>query len=887
MSVEEKEPLQELPLLALRGALVFPGMVVPLNVGRPRSVAAVEAAVLRDRRIVLASQKEFKQDDPQAEDIFEVGTLALLKHVTRTPDGTIRVVAEGLSRCRVVGFLQSDPYFKVLAREAPDARERTQETEALMRTVIQQYERYVRLSRKVPPESVVTVVNMEEPGRLADTIAAHLALKPEDKQEVLAAIPLKERLEKVSSILTRETELLELEKRINVRVRKQMEKTQREYYLREQMKAIQRELGERDERGDEAEEYRTKIEKLALPKEVAERALREVERLEKMPPMVAEAVVVRTYLDWILALPWTFTTEDCLDIKAAERILEEDHYGLKNVKERILEYLAVRKLVQEMKGPILCLIGPPGVGKTSLAKSVARALNRRFVRISLGGVRDEAEIRGHRRTYVGALPGRIIQGMKQAGSKNPVFLLDEVDKMSSDFRGDPAAALLEVLDPEQNCNFSDHYIEMAFDLSRVLFITTANLRYNIPRALLDRMEAIELPGYTEEEKVKIASRYLLPRQLKEHGLQPSSLRLSENVIRQIIRLYTREAGVRNLERELASVCRKVAKGLASGGPASVRVTAQNLHGFLGPPRFFYGAAEKRNEVGVAMGVGWTDTGGDILPIEVTVMKGKGNLLLTGKLGEVMRESAQAGLSYVRSRTKKLSIPEDFYENCDLHVHVPEGAMPKEGPSAGIAMATACSWKSRLSSSISRTSGAGKQIFTEDGIRSRLRFRKAIVSSSAEISTKPCPLRWSASSASSSGSPYRARTAIGFRRRECQKMLAGSSSMTVGTAPPRISARATFHPLTLSPMMRGVMPAMARPQGRPRHPSMASEGRFRHPVARALRRRAGGGYSSLTARRRADGRPCPHQALKLSPLPRAAAFIGECWQARACTASRYC
>jgi len=777
---------REIPLLPLRGALVFPHTVVPLNVGRPRSVRAVEEAVARERCIVLASQREFKVDEPAASDIFPVGTVAIIKQVTRAADGTVKVVAEGRNRCRILRFVHEEPYLLAVVEEVQEGQEHTREAEALMRGLIQQWERYVRLSKKLPPEALLTVVNVEDPGRVADIIAAHLALKPEDKQEVLAAIPVKERLEKVSTILGREMELLELEKRISVRVRKQMEKTQREYYLREQLKAIQRELGERDEHGTEAEEYHEKIEAKQLPKDVEEKALRELDRLEKMPPMAAEAVVVRTYLDWMLELPWTEATADNKDIRAAERILDEDHHGLKKVKERILEYLAVRQLVEDSKGPILCLIGPPGVGKTSLGKSVARALGRKFVRISLGGVRDEAEIRGHRRTYVGALPGRIIQGMRQAGSKNPVFLLDEVDKMSSDFRGDPASALLEVLDPEQNCRFSDHYLELAYDLSRVLFITTANVRYNIPRPLLDRMETIDLPGYTEEEKVKIAERYLLPRQIREHGLGAGEVRVSEAAVRRIIREYTREAGVRNLERELASILRKLAReratelGASSNGqrratgnghgaqagakdeaeagaqagakdeaeagaqagakaeagdsagaapgagadsagdaapPAAdaaaaqgsgegeapkakarahrcVRIAAAGVGRYLGPPRYHFGVAEKRDEVGVALGVGWTEFGGDVMPIEVTVMKGKGNLTLTGKLGEVMRESAQASLSYVRSRAKDFGIPEDFYESLDVHVHAPEGAVPKEGPSAGVTMA--CAMLSALS-----------------------------------------------------------------------------------------------------------------------------------------------------------------------------------------------
>ncbi len=679
---------REYPLLPLRGVLVFPYMVVPLEVGREKSISALDEAMIQDRTLVLATQRDTKLDDPLPEDIYDIGTLAEIKQVVKLPGGTMKVVVEGISRARILEYSQREPHFRVVVEEIRDYGEKNRETEALMRTLIQQYEQYIKMSKKIPPEALVTVISMEQPGRLADTIVAHLPLKTEDKQEVLEAIPLRERLEKVHDILSREMELLELERKINIRVRKQMERTQKEYYLREQMKAIQKELGEKDDRAAETEEYRAKIHELALPKEIEEKALKEVERLEKMPPMAAEAVVVRNYLDWIVSLPWTRETEDRLDINRAEEILEEDHYGLQKVKERILEYLAVRKLVNTMKGPILCLIGPPGVGKTSLARSVARALERKFVRISLGGVRDEAEIRGHRRTYVGAMPGRIIQGMRNAGSKNPVFLLDEIDKLSSDFRGDPASALLEVLDPEQNVNFSDHYIEMPFDLSKVLFITTANLMHNIPRPLLDRMEAIFLPGYTEEEKVQIGKRYLLPKQLKEHGLTEANLKISESTLRAIIRFYTREAGVRNLEREIATICRKVAKEVARGNNDPVKVTATNLHRFLGIRRYRHETAEKGDQVGVCTAVAVTETGGDIMPVEVTVMQGKGSLLLTGKLGEVMRESAQAALSYVRSRSVQLGIPDGFYDKRDIHVHVPEGAIPKDGPSAGIAITTA-------------------------------------------------------------------------------------------------------------------------------------------------------------------------------------------------------
>ncbi|MEW6274927.1 MAG: endopeptidase La [Bacillota bacterium] len=677
-----------LPLLPLRGVLVFPYMVIHLDVGREKSIQAVEAAMMGERLIFLATQREAQTDDPCEGDIFLTGTVAEVKQLLKLPGGTIRVLVEGVARGRVRRFVRLAPFFKVEIEQYTDDPVKTPEVEALMRNLIFQFEQYIKLSKRVPPDMMSSVVNLEEPGRLCDTIASHLALRIEEKQELLEAVDILERMEKLSGFLAKELEIVELERKINVRVRKQMEKTQKEYYLREQIKAIQKELGEKDERMAEAEEYRQKIAEAKLPKEVEEKALKEVERLEKMPPLAAESTVVRNYLDWLIALPWSKSTRDRLDLQLAEQILDEDHYGLQNVKERILEYLAIRKLSKKMKGPILCFVGPPGVGKTSLGKSIARALERRFVRISLGGVRDEAEIRGHRRTYVGALPGRIIHGMRNAGSKNPVFLLDEVDKMSMDFRGDPSAALLEVLDPEQNNSFSDHYIEIPFDLSNVMFITTANIQHNIPRPLLDRMEVITISGYTEEEKVQIALRHLLPKQLAQHGLAAGMLGISENTIRKIIREYTRESGVRNLERELAAICRKAAKQIVTKNAKKVRVTVQNLAQFLGAPRYRYGVAEKDDQVGTATGLAWTEAGGDTLNIEVTLYKGNGRLILTGKLGEVMKESAQAGYSYVRSRAGLLGIEEDFFEKNDIHVHIPEGAIPKDGPSAGITMACA-------------------------------------------------------------------------------------------------------------------------------------------------------------------------------------------------------
>ncbi|HOQ09375.1 MAG TPA: endopeptidase La [Syntrophomonadaceae bacterium] len=687
--MENQTTYREIPMLPLRGVLVFPYMVIHLDVGRKKSVNAIEEAMMNNKEIFLATQKEAQTDEPEIDDIYAAGTIAEIRQVLKMPGGTMRVLVEGLHRAEVKGVVFTDPYIRVQVEEfKEDDVEKTPELDALMRALISEFEQYVRLSKKIPPETVVAVVAIEEPGRLADVIASHLSLRIPDKQRILEARSIPQRLEILCEMLAKEMEVLELERKINIRVRKQMEKTQKEYYLREQMKAIQKELGDKDERAAEVEELRERINNAKLPKEAYEKAYKELERLEKMPPMVAEAVVVRNYLDWLLSLPWSVETKDRLDLKKAQQILDEDHYGLEKPKERILEYLAIRKLAKKMKGPILCLVGPPGVGKTSLGKSVARSLNRKFVRMSLGGIRDEAEIRGHRRTYVGSMPGRVLQGMKQAGSRNPVFLLDEIDKMTMDFRGDPAAALLEVLDPEQNSNFSDHYLETAFDLSKVMFITTANSTHTIPKPLLDRMEVIEISGYTEEDKVHIAMDHLIPKQIKEHGLKEHHITFSEGTIRKIIREYTREAGVRNLEREIASVCRKVARQVVEDPHTMVSVTAGNLSKFLGKPRYRFGVAEKEHQVGVATGLAWTEAGGDILSIEVALLKGKGNLTLTGKLGDVMKESAQAALTYVRSRADELGIPDDIRENYDIHLHVPEGAIPKDGPSAGITIATA-------------------------------------------------------------------------------------------------------------------------------------------------------------------------------------------------------
>jgi len=693
LSQEERErtPVsfkETLPLLPLRGMIVFPYMVVPLDVGREKSINALEAAMVNERLIVLAAQRQAKVNEPNQDDIYSVGTVAEIKQLLKLPDGSIRVLVEGLYRVRIVEYLQFDPYYSVRLAEVEETNEKDSEIEALVRSTLFHFEQYTKLNKKSPPEVLSSVLTIDDPARLADVIASHLNLKVEEKQSILEAFSAKERLETLCGILMKEIDILELERKIHLRVRKQMEKTQKEYYLREQMKAIQKELGEADERAAEVEELRSKLAELKLPQEADEKVKKELERLAKMPPLAAEAVVVRNYIDWVLSLPWNTLTEDRLDLQTAEAILNEDHFGLEKVKERILEYLAVCQLTKELKGPILCLIGPPGVGKTSLAKSVARALNRKFVRFSLGGVRDEAEIRGHRRTYVGAMPGKIIQIMKQAGSRNPVILLDEIDKMSTDFRGDPSAALLEVLDPEQNSNFGDHYLEIPFDLSKVLFMTTANVWHTIPRPLLDRMEVINLSGYTEVEKVEIAKRHLLPKQAKDHGLSRKTLVVADEVLHRIINEYTRESGVRGLERQLANLCRKATKEIVQGTKRTVRVTPKNLEKFLGAPKYRYNLAETTDQIGLATGLAWTEVGGDMLSIEVSLVKGKGALILTGKLGEVMRESAQAAFSYIRSRAKELGIEEDFHERYDVHIHVPEGAIPKDGPSAGITIATA-------------------------------------------------------------------------------------------------------------------------------------------------------------------------------------------------------
>ena len=677
------------PLIPLRDIVVFPHMVVPLFVGRDKSIKALELAMSQDKNILLAAQKKAKTDDPMPDDIYKIGTMGSILQLLKLPDGSVKVLVEGKKRARIKEFLPSHECFIVKVDNIDEEIEETVETEALIRSVVKAFEVYVKLNKRIPPEMIMSVSSIDDPGRLADIIASHLIVKLQDKQAILELTNATHRLERLYGFMEGEIEILEAEQRIRQRVKKQMEKTQKEYYLSEQMKAIQKELGERDEFKSELQELEERIKNKKMSKEATKKAKQELKKLKLMAPMAAEATVVRNYLDWLLSLPWTEVTEEKKDINEAEKSLEKDHYGLKQVKERIVEHLAVHGLVEEMKGPILCLVGPPGVGKTSLAKSIAKATNRKFVRLSLGGVRDEAEIRGHRRTYIGSMPGKIIQSLKKAGANNPVFLLDEVDKMSTDFRGDPASALLEVLDPEQNHTFNDHYLDCDYDLSKVMFITTANSLQGIPYPLLDRMEIIRIAGYTEMEKVHIARRFLIPKQIKAHGLSDINLEIPDALILAVIRRYTREAGVRNLEREIASICRKVAKEvLKRGKDIKIKISAKGLAKYLGVPKYRYGRMEEKDEIGVSTGLAWTETGGELLSIEVTVVPGKGKLTVTGKLGDVMKESAEAAFTYIRSRAEFLGIDKDFYQKVDIHIHVPEGAIPKDGPSAGIAMATA-------------------------------------------------------------------------------------------------------------------------------------------------------------------------------------------------------
>ncbi|CAH0131748.1 Lon protease 1 [Peribacillus sp. Bi96] len=676
------------PLLPLRGLLVYPTMVLHLDVGRDKSVQALEKAMVEDHLIFLTTQQDVSLDEPGEEDLFKMGTLTKVKQMLKLPNGTIRVLVEGLNRAEVIEFYDYETHFGAKIKIYEDSDEKDAEHQALMRTLLDYFEQYIKMSKKITGETFSSTSDIEEPGRLADIIASHLPLKLKEKQEVLETIDMKKRLSRVIEIINNEKEVLFLEKKIGQRVKRSMERTQKEYYLREQMKAIQKELGDKEGKTGEIEVLNEKIEEADMPEHIKQTALKELDRYEKVPSSSAESSVIRNYIEWLISLPWSNATKDDLNIHKAEKILNRDHHGLEKVKERVLEYLAVQQLTNSLKGPILCLVGPPGVGKTSLAKSIASSLNRNFVRISLGGVRDESEIRGHRRTYVGAMPGRIIQGMKKAGTINPVFLLDEVDKMSNDFRGDPSAAMLEVLDPEQNHNFSDHYIEETYNLSKVMFIATANNLASIPGPLRDRMEIISIAGYTEIEKLHIAKDHLLPRQLENHGLLKTQLQVREEALTKIIRYYTREAGVRSLERQLASICRKTAKIIVSGDKKRVVISEKNVEEFLGKTMFHYGQAEVENQVGVANGLAYTSVGGDTLQIEVSLSPGKGKLILTGKLGDVMKESAQAAFSYVRSKTEKLHIDKDFHEKYDIHIHVPEGAVPKDGPSAGITIATA-------------------------------------------------------------------------------------------------------------------------------------------------------------------------------------------------------
>ena len=676
------------PLLPLRDIIVFPHMVVPLFVGRQKSIRALEEASRKQTAIFLASQKDARTNEPGEDDIYPIGTLGNVVQMLKLPDGTVKVLVEGKKRGKIAQYLTHPEFFLVEVEELEDVAEQGTEVGAVVREVHSAFENYVKVKKKIPPEMVMSVSSIEEPGKLADTIIGHLGVKLEERQVLLETINATERLEKVLGHMRAEIEILEVERRIRSRVKKQMERSQKEYYLNEQMRAIQKELGEKDEFKNEMQEIEEKIKQKKLSAEAKEKVEKELKKLKMMSPMSAEATVVRNYIDWILGLPWYEYTDDKLDIGEAEKVLEDDHYGLGKVKERILEYLAVQSLVGKIKGPILCLVGPPGVGKTSLGRSIARATGREFVRVSLGGVRDEAEIRGHRRTYIGALPGKIIQSLKKAGSSNPVFLMDEVDKMSMDFRGDPSSALLEVLDPEQNQAFNDHYLDLDYDLSKVMFITTANTLDGIPRPLQDRMEIIRIAGYTELEKLNIAKKYLVVKQRDANGLSEDNILLSDKALLGLIRHYTKEAGVRNLEREIASICRKVAVDVVKNERVGkTTVGGRNLLKYLGPAKFRYGIAEETHRVGTSTGLAWTELGGELLSTEVSIMPGKGHLTITGKLGDVMQESAQAAMSYVRSRAEDLGLEKDFYQKNDVHIHVPEGAIPKDGPSAGITMAT--------------------------------------------------------------------------------------------------------------------------------------------------------------------------------------------------------
>lgn len=688
--IKEENIIKSMPMIPLRGLSIFPYMVLHFDIGREKSISALEKAMMMNQLVFLSAQKDADTDLPTHEDFYKIGTIAKIKQMLKMPGDAIRVLVEGVSRGEIVDTIFEVPYFKCSIRklEEKEYEELPPKVEALMRTVLGSFEEYLELNPKISSDIYPSVASVDQPSRLADVITTHLDIRIDEKQKVLEALDPEYRLEILNEILGREIEILTIEQDINTKVRSQINKVQREYYLKEQMRAIQEELGQDAAIEDEIETWLKQLKKLKLSAKVTEKIEKEIKRLSKIQPSSAEGGVIRTYIEWILALPWNKSSKAAIDLNLAEKILNEDHYGLEKVKERVLEYLAVMKLSNSMKGPILCLVGPPGVGKTSVARSIARAVNREFVRMSLGGVRDEAEIRGHRRTYIGAIPGRVISAIKDAGTNNPVFLFDEVDKIGTDFRGDPASALLEVLDPEQNKDFADHYLEIPFDLSKVMFITTANTTDTIPRPLLDRMEIIQVPSYTVEEKVKIAEKYLVPKKIKEHGLKDENLTMSESTIRSMINYYTRESGVRNLEREIANVCRKVARKIVEGDATRLRITAGNIEGYLGKKRYRYDIIEGENEIGVTTGLAWTVVGGDTLFIETTVIPGSGKLVLTGQLGEVMQESAKAGISYIRSMSKELGINEDFYKENDLHIHIPEGATPKDGPSAGVTMCTA-------------------------------------------------------------------------------------------------------------------------------------------------------------------------------------------------------
>jgi ATP-dependent Lon protease len=683
------EVYETLPIVPLRDVVVFPHMMMPFVIGRPSSTRALEHALGKDKRIFLAAQHDASTDDPRPDDIYTMGCVANVVQSLKLPDGNIKVLVEGVERARAVEWKEDKGFFRVVVKVLPRQKEMPADIEETMTRVVSLFEQYVKLSNNLHYDAMIAAVRVDDPGRLADTIAAHLLVGVDEKQNLLEIVSPVERLNRIAGILEIEVDKLQVDRRIQSRVKKQMEKAQKEYYLNEKMKAIQKELGRKDDKGNEVDDLKKKIEQSKMPKEVEEKAVQELKRLEAMPPMSAEATVSRNYLDWLIAVPWYKKSRESRDLKRAEEILHADHYGLEKIKDRILEFLAVRALVKKPKATILTLSGPPGVGKTSLAKSIAKAMNRKFVRLSLGGVRDEAEIRGHRRTYIGAFPGQVIQMMKKAGTMNPVFLLDEVDKMSMDFRGDPSAALLEVLDPEQNHTFLDHYLDVEYDLSAVMFICTANVLHTIPQALRDRMEVLQLAGYTEQEKTEIAKRFLAPKAIEGSGLTEKNIILTEEAIQTIIQRYTREAGVRNLERELSSICRKVArKVVVEGNTFQENITAEKVTEYLGVPRFRPSMAEEKEEIGVATGLAWTEVGGEILVTEATLMPGRGHLTLTGKLGDVMQESAQAAMSWVRSKADELGIPKEFNKKTDVHIHVPEGAIPKDGPSAGITLATA-------------------------------------------------------------------------------------------------------------------------------------------------------------------------------------------------------